>query len=380
MFHIERPLVITHNGIGDLSTSISLAIHGRGHVSRIGSRPAEEFARPTFAAGAVLWRPAAQPTAEATAGNSVISPAIEIAVVHRPRYDDWSLPKGKVDPGENFAATATREIIEETGLVPQLGWVLGYVHYPLKDRTKVVYYWTAQAIAGEFTSNDEVDELRWVSPAEAMKLLSYEGDSDVVNAALGVLSLGCNRRVLYVRHAKAHAREGWPGNDDLRPLTKKGRRQAEMLVSQLEGYRPVEIHSATPERCVHTVTPLAQDQRLQLQINAELGDAALDHSTEVAVKAFAAVTGVAESSESAAHIPEEHTENHGRSARESDTVRPTVVVGQGGVIPEVLNHYFEENSFEIDDLRVKKSSTWVLHFRGDQLLGADYLASPLAVK
>lgn len=352
--------MITHNGIGDLSTSISLSVRDKGHVSRIGSRPAEEFARPTFAAGAVIWRRAEQ------------TEAIEIAIVHRPRYDDWSLPKGKVDPGESFAATATREIIEETGLIPQLGWLLGYVHYPVKDRTKVVYYWTAQSISGEFAANDEVDELRWVPPAEASELLSYNVDKEVIAAALDVLALGCDRRVLYVRHAKAHAREGWAGNDDLRPLTKKGRRQAEMLVSQLEGYRPAAIYSATPERCIHTVTPLAQDQRLQLQIDAELGDSVLEQSREAAVRAFAAATGVG--------ADEDAANGEATAAMESDAVRPTVIVSQGGIIPEVLGHYFEADGFEVEDLRVKKSSVWVMHFRGGELLGVDYLASPLAVK
>ena len=145
----------THNGIGDLSTSLAsrnLQISD-GHVARIGSTPAEEFERPVFAAGAVLWRrttPAGRGVAE-TADDG----AIEIAVIHRPRYDDWSLPKGKVDPGENLPETAAREILEETGYSPTLGWLLGHVHYPVQKKTKVVYYWTAEVTEGDFVANED---------------------------------------------------------------------------------------------------------------------------------------------------------------------------------------------------------------------------------
>ncbi len=331
--------MISHTGTGDLSTSLSLSHHGEGHVSRIGSRPAEEFARPTFAAGALLWR-------RGEGGE------FEFALAHRPRYDDWSLPKGKVDPGENLPGTAIREIEEETGFRATLGWFLGYVHYAVGTRTKVVYYWTAEATEGEFEENDEVDELRWVTAEQAHSLLSYDLDHKVVDAGLAMLELGCDRRVLYVRHAKAHAREGWAGDDDLRPLTKKGRRQSEILVSALEGYRPSSIYSAVPDRCVHTATPLSQDSGLPIVTNEDLGDAGWLKSSETAIDAFRSAAGEGVS----------------------------MIVGQGTVIPGVLARLAGEAGMEIEDIRCKKSSTWVLHFRGDTLLGVDYLASPLPVK
>ena len=365
--------MISHSGIGDLSTSLALSHHGAGHISRIGSRPAEEFARPTFASGAVLWRrpegsPAGQGEGFTDAGladggdggaagateatGAASSEGMEIAVVHRPRYDDWSLPKGKVDPGENLPGTALREIKEETGLDATLGWLLGYVHYPVSSRTKVVYYWTAEVTSGTFVANEEVDELRWVSFDEAAELLTYDVDREVIDAARGLLSLGCDRRVLYIRHAKAHDRKGWAGDDNLRPLTKKGRRQSEMLVSTVEGYRPTQLASAYPERCVHTAEPTAQDLGLKLNVNTQLGDSGWHEDPNAAVDAFHAAT--------AAPI--------------------SVVVGQGTVIPGVMGRICADQDIEIEDMRVKKSSIWVLHFKGDQLLGLDYLASPLPVK
>ena len=102
-----------------------------------------------------------------------------------------------------MAGTAIREISEETGISARLGWLLGYVHYPVGSRTKVVYYWAAEALEENFEPNEECDELRWVTFEEAKKLLSYKIDLDVIAAGQTMVELGANRRVLYVRHAKA---------------------------------------------------------------------------------------------------------------------------------------------------------------------------------
>jgi 8-oxo-dGTP diphosphatase len=105
----------------------------------------------------------------------------DIAVVHRPRYDDWSLPKGKLDEGEDFEQAALREVQEETGLSCRLGRELGDATYrDNKDRAKLVRYYEMHPEGGEFTPNDEVDELRWVPVSEACELLSYDFDRELV--------------------------------------------------------------------------------------------------------------------------------------------------------------------------------------------------------
>ncbi len=108
------------------------------------------------------------------------SPRVEVAVVHRPHYDDWSFPKGKCDPGETDEAAALRELEEETGLVGRLGRELSAAHYrDHRDRPKIVRYWCIEVDSGPisaFTPNDEVDELRWLTPVEAAGLLSYDHD------------------------------------------------------------------------------------------------------------------------------------------------------------------------------------------------------------
>jgi 8-oxo-dGTP diphosphatase len=120
------------------------------------------------AAGGVVWR---------RGGDG-----LEIAVVHRPRYDDWSLPKGKLDPGEGFEEAALREVEEETGLRCALGRELGETRYrDRKNRPKVVRYWAMEGGDGEFRPNDEVDELRWVAIDDAKGMLSYDFDRDLLD-------------------------------------------------------------------------------------------------------------------------------------------------------------------------------------------------------
>jgi 8-oxo-dGTP diphosphatase len=124
------------------------------------------------AAGGVVWRPADQ------AGRQIL-------VVHRPRYDDWSLPKGKCDPGESDADCALREVEEETGYTCRLGPELPSTHYhDNKGRPKTVRYWAMEPVAGDgnFTPNAEIDEIRWLPVDEAVKLLSYDHDRPVVHA------------------------------------------------------------------------------------------------------------------------------------------------------------------------------------------------------
>jgi 8-oxo-dGTP diphosphatase len=109
----------------------------------------------------------------------------EVLLVHRPRYDDWTMPKGKCDPGEGDEDCARREIEEECGLRCELGAELPSTRYvDGKGRPKVVRYWVASALSGTFEANHEVDAVRWVGPDEAHRLLSYDRDHVVLDAAL----------------------------------------------------------------------------------------------------------------------------------------------------------------------------------------------------
>ncbi|MEA2458415.1 MAG: 8-oxo-dGTP diphosphatase [Thermoleophilaceae bacterium] len=128
-----------------------------------------------LAAGGLVWRRS--------------DGGLEVAVVHRPRYDDWSLPKGKLDKGEGFEDAALREVLEETGLRCRLGRTLGDTSYrDRKDRPKLVRYYEMEPEGGEFEPNDEVDELRWLPLGDAGGVLSYDFDRELVEKAAAELS------------------------------------------------------------------------------------------------------------------------------------------------------------------------------------------------
>jgi 8-oxo-dGTP diphosphatase len=119
--------------------------------------------------------------AEVHAAGGVVERDGLVAVVHRPKYDDWTLPKGKLDPGEGFEEAALREVEEETGLVCELGEELeSTTYHDRHGRLKLVRYWAMTPVGGEFRPNDEVDELRWLPREKARKMLSYTRDRGIV--------------------------------------------------------------------------------------------------------------------------------------------------------------------------------------------------------
>ncbi|WP_080795192.1 NUDIX hydrolase [Corynebacterium pacaense] len=325
----------------DKDQDSAMLINGR--LQQIGSKPAQDYARPTLAAGAVLWR-----------GDITTPDEIEVAVIHRPHYDDWSLAKGKVDPGESIPTTAAREILEETGYDIRLGKLIGKVTYPVLDRLKVVYYWTAQVLGGDFTPNHEVDELRWLPVDQACELLSYQVDTEVLAKAAKRFRTATTTRVLYIRHARAHRRESWAGDDNRRPLDKKGRRQAEMLVPMLLPFKPTAIYSAVPDRCQSTALPLADELGVEVTVDALFGDDAWIADMNSAKARFMEVVN-------GGGVP--------------------VIVAQGTVIPDMVAWLSANGTLPIDtEIKSKKGSVWVLSFHDGQLTGADYLASALPVK
>ena len=209
------------------------------------------------AAGAVLWRP------------GVDGP--QVAAVHRPKYDDWSLPKGKCEPGEHVLLTAVREVAEETGIRVILGRRLPSTRYPVATGgLKVVDYWAAKAAdvhqAG-FTPNDEVDRLDWLDVAAARQRLSYPHDTVVLDE----FAAGPPDTVplILTRHASAGSRAEWQDaghSDDLaRPLDPAGREQARLLAWLLRCYGPARVFSSAAERCVATVRPYAAEAAMSVQ-------------------------------------------------------------------------------------------------------------------
>lgn len=211
------------------------------------------------AAGAVVWR-----------GDETRP---DVALVHRPRYDDWTFPKGKLKSGEHPIAGALREVEEETGLTVTLGRPLPSARYLHGERPKRVDYWVARvAEEGVFEPGDEVDEVRWLPLDRAAGLLSYAWDRSLV-PELTAAPLATVPLVL-VRHASAGSRQDWRGDDALRPLDDEGRAQAAALATVLPAYRPEVLISSPSVRCVQTLAPYGAKVRPEPLLSEEAHDPA----------------------------------------------------------------------------------------------------------
>jgi 8-oxo-(d)GTP phosphatase len=200
---------------------------------------------------------------------------MQTALVHRPKYDDWSLPKGKPEAGEHPLETAVREVVEETGLSVVAGRRSVRTRYPvtLRDgRTapKEVDYWLMHA-TGDFVPNHEVDELRWLGLAAAAALVSHAHDRAVL-ADLARTDVPRTPTVLLVRHGSAGDRSDFDGPDELRPLDRRGREQARRLAEVLPLFSPEAVASAEPVRCRQTLEPLAEALGLGVAALPELGE------------------------------------------------------------------------------------------------------------
>jgi 8-oxo-dGTP diphosphatase len=286
-----------------------------------------------LAAGAVPWR---------RDGDG----RLEVAVVHRPKYDDWSLPKGKLDPGETPMMAAVREVTEETGLYAALGRYLGHVTYPVTGhrRLKRVDYWVANAIGGGFTAGSEVDQLRWYRVEEVMSRLSYPMDRHIVRNFLRLPPETAT--LLMVRHAKAGRRDRFRGDDDQRPLEKSGRAQAQALVPNLLAFGVAELYSAPPLRCVQTMQPLAQALGIDVELEPLMSESGYAAAPDAALRRV-------------------------RELVTTDTVR--AICSQGKTIPPLLQQWAEIDGVALPPARNHKGSVWVLSVADGRLVAADHM-------
>lgn len=233
---------------------------------------------------------------------------IEVCIVHRPKYDDWSWPKGKLEQGESHRHAAVREIGEETGVSIALGPYLGEVEYPLSEEgkktrhshdrtvdTKHTLYWMARPITGEDAEHlidafgpvhradvGEINDIVWVSIREARKILTHSTDKDILAAFVDRVQEGAAtaQNLLIVRHAKAESRKSWKGTDANRPITPKGAAAAFALNRELACYNPTRLATSPWMRCQETLQVLSwQTDRPMEHIDALTEDAFADHPT-----------------------------------------------------------------------------------------------------
>ena len=211
------------------------------------------------------------------AGVVVFRPGREVLLVHRPKYDDWAFPKGKLDRGERAPVAAVREVAEETGLRVRLGVPLASQRYPASaSRSKTVYYWTGRVVGdddvGGYAPNHEIDRVSWVGYNDALALLTYDRDRDMLRAARKARRR--THAVVVLRHAAARSRRAWRDDDTRRPLLKAGRHQAESLVPVLAAYDVTRLLTSTSVRCLDTLVPYAEATGLPLEKSRKLSEEA----------------------------------------------------------------------------------------------------------
>lgn len=216
---------------------------------------------------------------------------MEVLLVHRPKYDDWTFPKGKPDPGEDLVTTAVREIAEETGQVVRLGHPLPDARYHVSAGPKSVSYWIARSTGltdPPFENNDEVDEIRWVRTREARALLTYEHDLGMLEAfgELRAKKLHRTRTLVVLRHAKALSRDEWSETDLDRPLAQRGTTRAEELTELLSAYGVRRILTSPATRCMRTVEPYAKRTDSLVQVDERLVEGARPSDVRLSVAAL----------------------------------------------------------------------------------------------
>lgn len=297
-----------------------------------------------LAAGGVLWRPVAPKLAAPD--------TVEVAGVFRPVTGNWSLPKGKLDPGEHPLSGACREVGEETGLVPVPQAFLTTAKYRLSrpdggEIEKVVDYWSMRALDDTvaFTPNEEVTEQRWFRLSHALEVLERPRDQAALRA-FGQLPQ-VTATVLLLRHARAEPETAYPGADVARPLDAVGRADSAQLVPLLALYHPERVIAATPLRCVTTVAPLAAALRLEVR-----GEETFD------------ATG-----------------NPGGPERATARLRElaagggAVVCSQAPVIADSLAILADTDGVAMPSVHTPPGGVWVLSFSGKTLVAAERLGA-----
>ena len=286
------------------------------------------------AAGALLWR-----------DNSDLS--LEVALIHRPRYDDWSLPKGKLEMGETALQCAYREVQEETGIRATFTRQLGTVEYEESGQEKRVKYWAAHCALtnSEFAPNEEVDQMKWLSPSQALEQATHDSDKSIIEKFMSEEQH--TDTLIILRHTKSLERGDWDEADSLRTLDETGFDQAQLLIKHLAPLAIDELYTSDYTRCVQTVTPLAHARGLSITAVPSLNEESFELDPEKAIS-FA-------------------------NALKQDE-KNILICSHNPVIPSMLRGILNTKLKNKDLIKLEPGDAWIVHRVRGEILGLDYLS------
>jgi 8-oxo-dGTP diphosphatase len=286
------------------------------------------------AAGALLWR-------------EVDSRNLEIALIHRPRYDDWSLPKGKIEDGETALQCAYREVFEETGIKATFTRQLGSVEYEESGQKKRVIFWAARCAldTGIFVVNEEVDELVWFTPEDALAKATHDSDRKMIENFQAQEQR--TDTLIILRHTKALERGDWDEVDSERTLNEVGFDQAQLLIKHLEPFAIDEVYTSNYTRCVQTVTPLSHSRGLTITQVPSLNEETFENDPQRSV-AFA-------------------------NALKQDE-KNILICSHNPVIPTMLRGILNTKLKNKDLIKLEPGDAWIVHRVRGEIVGLDYLS------
>ena len=286
------------------------------------------------AAGALLWRDTSERS-------------VELALIHRPKYDDWTLPKGKIEEGETSLQCAYRELFEETGIKAAFTRQLGSVEYEESGQRKRVIFWAARCAldASAFIANEEVDEMRWLTPEDALIAATHDSDREMIENFKSQEQH--TDTLIILRHTKALERGDWDEEDSQRTLSEVGFDQAQLLLKHLEPFAIDEVYTSDYVRCVQTVTPLAHSRGLTITQVPSLNEKTFEEDPLRSVS-FA-------------------------NALKQDE-KNILICSHNPVIPTMLRGILNTKLKNKDLIKLEPGDAWIVHRVRGEIVGLDYLS------